>query len=151
LEFARKTMFRTHDRAGATICGATGASVRSCAIRSRAWRMPMNRTRSEHPVAQQASNSWTQMAHLRNALLILRFRCEWGDVIPKGDLLQLGRHRCNLLSQFTGVEHQPIWEWALIQCVSNGLSLRRIGFDDSASVQLAMAETWAANGDFVGP
>jgi len=72
-------------------------------------------------------------------------------VIPKGDLLQLGRHRCNLLSQFTGVEHQPIWEWALIQCVSNGLSLRRIGFDDSASVQLAMAETWAANGDFVGP
>ena len=76
---------------------------------------------------------------------------EWGNVIPKGDLLQLGRHRCSLLSQFTGVEHQPIWEWALIQCVSNGLSLQRMGLDDIASVQLAMADAWAANGDFVGP
>ena len=76
---------------------------------------------------------------------------EWGDVIPKGDLSQLGRHRCSLLSQFTGVEHQPIWEWALIQCVSNGLSLLQMGFADSASVQLAMADAWAASGDFVGP
>jgi hypothetical protein len=32
---------------------------------------------------------------------------EWGTVIPKGDLSQLGRHRCSLLSQFAGVEHQP--------------------------------------------
>jgi hypothetical protein len=33
---------------------------------------------------------------------------EWGTVTPKGDLSQFGRHRCNLLSQFAGVEHQPI-------------------------------------------
>ncbi len=39
---------------------------------------------------------------------------EWGNVIPAGDLLQLGRHRCGLLSKFSGVEHQPIWEWAMI-------------------------------------
>jgi hypothetical protein len=44
-----------------------------------------------------------------------------------------------------------IWEWALIQCVSNGLSLQRMGLYDSASVQLAMADAWAASGDFVGP
>jgi streptomycin 6-kinase len=74
---------------------------------------------------------------------------EWGNVIPEGDLEQLGRHRCSLLSEVTGVEHQPIWEWALIQCVSNGLLLRQIGLDDPASVQLAMADTWAASGDFV--
>ena len=76
---------------------------------------------------------------------------EWGTVIPKGDLSQLGRRRCSLLSQFAGVEHQPIWEWALIQCLSNGLSLQRKGLYDSASVQLAMADAWAAGGDFVGP
>lgn len=76
---------------------------------------------------------------------------EWGNVIPDGDLLQLGYHRCSLLSEFTGVERQLIWEWALIQCVSNGLLLQRIGLDDPASVQLAMADAWAASGDFVGP
>jgi streptomycin 6-kinase len=76
---------------------------------------------------------------------------EWGTVIPKGDLSQLGRHRCSLLSRFGGVAHQPIWEWALIQCVSNGLSLQRKGLYDTASVQLAMADAWAASGDFVTP
>jgi streptomycin 6-kinase len=75
---------------------------------------------------------------------------EWGDVMPEGDPVQLGRHRCGLLSKFTGVEYQPIWEWALLQCVSNGLSLHRIGFDKPASVQLAMADAWAASGNFVG-
>jgi hypothetical protein len=54
------------------------------------------------------------------------------------------------LSQFAGVEHQPIWEWALIQCVSNGLSLQRMGLDYSASMQLAMADALADTGDFVG-
>jgi streptomycin 6-kinase len=76
---------------------------------------------------------------------------EWGTVIPKGDLSQLGRRRCSLLTQFAGVEHQPIWEWALIQCLSNGLSLQGQGLYDSASVQLAMADAWAAGDDFVGP
>ena len=76
---------------------------------------------------------------------------EWGSVIPKGDLSQLGRRRCSLLSQFSGVEHQPIWEWALIQCLPNGLSLQCLGLDDSASAQLVMADARAATGDFVGP
>jgi streptomycin 6-kinase len=69
---------------------------------------------------------------------------EWGDVTPEGDIVQAGRHRCRLLSQFTGVEFQPIWEWGLIQCVSNGLLLLRIGLDRPASVEFAMAEAWAA-------
>jgi streptomycin 6-kinase len=71
---------------------------------------------------------------------------EWGDEMPEGDLLQLGRHRCSILSAFTGVEPQPIWEWALLQCVWNGLLLRQIGINRAASVQLAMADAWAAAG-----
>ena len=76
---------------------------------------------------------------------------EWGSVIPEGDLLLLGRHRCSLLAGFTGVEHQPIWEWALMQCVSNGLVLRQMRLDAPASVEFAMADAWAAGGDFTAP
>jgi streptomycin 6-kinase len=63
--------------------------------------------------------------------------------------LQLGYHRCNLLSAITGVECEPIWEWALIQCVSNGLLLQQLGLDDLAAVQFAVADAWAAGGDLV--
>lgn len=73
---------------------------------------------------------------------------EWGEVLPAGDLVQLGGRRCSLLSRFTGVEPQPIWEWALIQCVMNGLLLHRIGVARPASVSLAMADAWAVSGDF---
>ena len=72
---------------------------------------------------------------------------EWGSVLPDGDLVQHGRHRCGLLSRLTGVECRPIWEWTVIQCVSNGLLLHRIGFAAAASVSLAMADAWAASGD----
>ena len=68
---------------------------------------------------------------------------EWGSVLPDGDLLLLGRHRCRLLAEVTGVDKQPIWEWGMIQCVSNGLLLEKIGFHDPASVEFAMAEAWA--------
>jgi streptomycin 6-kinase len=68
---------------------------------------------------------------------------EWGSVLPDGDLLRLGRHRCRLLAEFTGVDEQSIWEWSLVQCVSNGLLLKQIGFDDPALVEFAMAEAWA--------
>jgi streptomycin 6-kinase len=69
---------------------------------------------------------------------------EWGSVMPDGDLLRLGRHRCRLLAEFSGIDEQPIWEWSMIQCVSNGLLLKQIGFADPASVEFAMAEAWAA-------
>jgi streptomycin 6-kinase len=71
---------------------------------------------------------------------------EWSNETPTGDRLRLGRHRCRLLAEFTGVAQQPIWEWSVIQCVSNGLLLKRIGFDEPGSVQLAMADAWAAGG-----
>jgi streptomycin 6-kinase len=74
---------------------------------------------------------------------------EWGSVMPRGDVVQLGSHRCNLLAKFTGAEHQPIWEWGLIQCAWNGLSLHRIGLDGPAAVSLAIADAWSAAGDIV--
>jgi streptomycin 6-kinase len=64
--------------------------------------------------------------------------------IPRGDPLELGRHRCLTLARSADVDAQAIWEWALIQCVSNGLSLREIGADAPATVQLAMADAWSA-------
>jgi streptomycin 6-kinase len=76
---------------------------------------------------------------------------EWGDAMPEGDAVRLGHHRCRLLAEFTGIEHRPIWEWGLIQCVWNGLSLYRIGLDQPASVSLAMADAWSAAGDFAAP
>jgi streptomycin 6-kinase len=69
---------------------------------------------------------------------------EWGNEMPNGDRLHLGRHRCRLLAELTGVEQQAIWEWGVIQCVSNGLLLMQIGLDGPASVSLAMADAWAA-------
>jgi streptomycin 6-kinase len=71
---------------------------------------------------------------------------EWGNVMPNGDPLLLGRDRCRLLAGLTGVEEQPIWEWSLIQCVANGLLLKQIGLDEPAAVELRMADAWAAAG-----
>ncbi len=69
---------------------------------------------------------------------------EWGSAIPAGDLLQLGRQRCRLLVRASGVEQQPIWEGGVIQCVSNGLLLVRIGVAELAAVQFAIADALAA-------
>jgi streptomycin 6-kinase len=71
---------------------------------------------------------------------------EWGSVLPTGDLLELGRQRCRLLAKFSGVERQPIWEWAIVQCVSNGILLTQVGAYDAASVEFAMADAWAPAG-----
>lgn len=70
---------------------------------------------------------------------------EWGPVIPKGDLFALAAARCRLLSQLTGVDERPIWEWSLLQCVSNGLLLLKIGLHAPANVEFAMADALAAH------
>jgi len=70
---------------------------------------------------------------------------EWGAVLPKGDLFALAAARCRLLSELTGVEAQPIWEWSLLQCISNGLLLLKVGLDAPATVEFAMADALAAN------
>jgi streptomycin 6-kinase len=73
---------------------------------------------------------------------------EWGPVVPDGDLLAMGRHRCRLLAEASGVAPQPIWEWGVIQLVSNGYLLKEIGADAIAAVEFAIAEAWAAAPEF---
>ncbi len=76
---------------------------------------------------------------------------EWGKVMPQADMVRLGHNRCGQLAKFSGVGHQSIWEWGLIQCVWNGLLLHRIGLNEPASVLLAVADAWSAAGDIVAP
>lgn len=70
---------------------------------------------------------------------------EWGPVTPEGNLFALAGARCRLLAQLTGVDEQPIWEWSLLQCISNGLLLLKIGLDAPAIVEFAMADALARN------
>jgi streptomycin 6-kinase len=71
---------------------------------------------------------------------------EWSPVeVAKGDLPRRARHRCRLLSELTGVEPQSIWEWSLVQIVSNGLLLLQISADDLAAAQFTLAEAWTAS------
>jgi hypothetical protein len=62
----------------------------------------------------------------------------------KGDLSQLA---ARAVACSPGSRAQPIWEWARVQLVSNGLSLREIGVEELALTSLAIAEAWAAAGD----
>ena len=72
---------------------------------------------------------------------------EWGSTLPAGDLLEMGRRRCLLLAEVSGVGAQPIWEWAVLQCAWNGLELLRIGLTPPALVEFAMAEAFSSAGD----
>jgi|KBSMisStandDraft_5_1062788.scaffolds.fasta_scaffold117552_2 streptomycin 6-kinase len=73
---------------------------------------------------------------------------EWGAVMPAGDPLALGRRRCELLSGFTGVARDAIWDWSLIQLVWNSFLLLQVGLDQPAIVSLAMADAWVEGGVF---
>jgi streptomycin 6-kinase len=73
---------------------------------------------------------------------------EWGQEIFTADRLALGRQRCELLARLTGVGTAPIWDWSLLQCVSNSVSLQKLGLTASARVGFAMADAWVAGGVF---
>jgi streptomycin 6-kinase len=76
--------------------------------------------------------------------LISRSDARVGSVIPE-KISSLAGARCRLLAQLTGVDEQPIWEWSLLQCISNGLLLLKIGLDAPAIVEFAMADALARN------
>jgi streptomycin 6-kinase len=62
---------------------------------------------------------------------------EWMGQRPDGDLLQRVRERCKLLVDLTGVAAQPIWEWSVLQLVSNALLNKQIGTEDPLSFEIA--------------
>ncbi|MGN8646997.1 aminoglycoside phosphotransferase family protein [Gracilibacillus sp. HCP3S3_G5_1] len=67
---------------------------------------------------------------------------EWPDQLT-GNPLESGHHRCNFLSEVTGVDSQAIWEWGYIQCVSTGLLLINIGLKEVGLQMLRIAESWS--------
>lgn len=69
---------------------------------------------------------------------------EYEEELLAGDPLALGRTRCALLSQLTGVPEAPIWRWGFLERVSTGLLLKEMGLDDAARDFLAVADAWAA-------
>lgn len=74
---------------------------------------------------------------------------EWGAVTPDGNPLDLGIARCRQLSTLTSVDPGPIWQWSILQCLSNGLLLLEEGFDGAARVSLAMADAWTKGRDWI--
>jgi streptomycin 6-kinase len=68
---------------------------------------------------------------------------EWPEGLPTGDVRAAGQARLKLLSDLTGVDPQPIWEWSLVQLVWNGLLLAEVGASASAELEFALADAFA--------
>lgn len=69
---------------------------------------------------------------------------EWSTELLDGDPLVLGRERCTLLSRLSNVDPDAIWQWALIQRVSNGLlALRNASLAEEGRKALKVADAWA--------
>jgi streptomycin 6-kinase len=64
----------------------------------------------------------------------------WSQELLAGNTSSLGQRRCALLSDLTGVEAQPIWEWGFIERVSTGLLALHVGRTDLGDEMLAVAE-----------
>jgi streptomycin 6-kinase len=69
----------------------------------------------------------------------------WSQELLKGDTWCLARQRCSLLSELTGVDVQPIWEWGLIERVSTGLLALQVGREALGNEMLAVAERLATH------
>ncbi len=67
----------------------------------------------------------------------------WNEELLAGDALALGRERCALLAELTGVDEEAIWQWGFIERVSTGLLLTQLGLPDARDT-LAIAERWVA-------
>jgi streptomycin 6-kinase len=67
----------------------------------------------------------------------------WSQELLAGNTSRLGRRRCALLSDLTGVEAQPIWEWGFMERVSTGLLALHVGRTELGEEMLAVAERFA--------
>ena len=65
---------------------------------------------------------------------------DWSEELIDGDTVRLGRERCELLSELTGVDEGPIWQWGFIERVSTGLGMLEIGMKTESTEMLAVAE-----------
>jgi streptomycin 6-kinase len=71
---------------------------------------------------------------------------EDGEELLAGDPVELGRARCRLLSQLTGVDEAAIWDWGVAERVSTGLLSVQLKMPQWSVPMLAVAEAWARPG-----
>lgn len=65
---------------------------------------------------------------------------DWSAQLMSGDAAATARRFCRLLSEGSGVEPQPIWEWGFLERVSTGLFILQYGAEDLARPFLDSAE-----------
>ncbi len=70
---------------------------------------------------------------------------EWSGELLAGDPLDLGRARCAMLADLTGVDPQAIWEWGMMERVSTGLLCVKLGYQPIGRETLAVADAWAVS------
>jgi len=68
---------------------------------------------------------------------------EWSAELLAGDPVALGRRRAAQLAELGGADEEAIWQWGLLERVSNGLLLLQIGMDRLGRECLAVADAWA--------
>jgi streptomycin 6-kinase len=68
----------------------------------------------------------------------------WSRELLERDTLRLGRDRCAFLSQLTGVDAQPIWEWGFVERVSTGLLCLRVDREQLGRELLAVATAFSS-------
>lgn len=59
------------------------------------------------------------------------------------NMLKAGRERSELLAQLTGVEELAIWQWGLIERISTGLYLKKLGYQKESQETLEIAAVWS--------
>ena len=69
---------------------------------------------------------------------------EWKEDLLDGDTLQIGRGRCALLADLTGVDADAIWQWGFIEHVACGLLDLQLGDNTAADQHLTIASYWLA-------
>lgn len=66
---------------------------------------------------------------------------EWIDELVKNPVY-IGSKRCQYISKLTNISPKAIWEWGLIQCVSTGLLLIKVGQKQEGIKLLNVANSW---------
>lgn len=67
---------------------------------------------------------------------------EWNEELLAGDAAQLGRRRCQLLSELCSIDERSIWQWGFIERVSTGLFFVQLGQKASSLEYFATAASW---------
>ena len=68
---------------------------------------------------------------------------DWSRSLLSGDPLVLGIERSETLASLAGVSELSVWQWGMMERVSTGLLLLKLGSENEGRDMLAVAEAWA--------